>query len=203
MESKLDELTEDITRSQAPAADNSEHNQADSHLELGATGIASSNDHTLAFQGGFQVLPTIKFQMLRRLTCHSACHCACHQTQRYASPGFLESIFGNLFLGYSGMPSVIRKCTVLGCRQDSPKLVKMTYRFPYWFWQRAVNIGFSYTYSTGPELMLRLTCIRPDHSDWFKFARTGNVEGLMQLLVNKQAGRTLHILVSWRLLSTT
>ncbi|KAL8647550.1 MAG: hypothetical protein Q9210_005490 [Variospora velana] len=191
MESKLDDLAECINRSQAPAADNSELNEAESYLKLGATGIGSSIDHTPAVRGNFdlsKVLSPVKFQTLRRVPCHSTCRCACHQPRRYASPGFLESIFGNLFLGYSGLPSAIRKCTVLGCRQDSPKLVKMTYRFPYWFWQRAVNIWFSYTYSTGPQLMLRLTCVRDNRSEWFEYARMGDVEGLKRLLVNKQAG---------------
>lgn len=199
MESKLDKLAEDVTRSQATAVTTSEHNEVESHLALGATSIATSVDHTSAVRGSSehgQVLPTVKLQMLRRVPCQSACNCACHQTQRFTSPRFLESVFGNLFLGYSGLPSVFRKCTILGCRQDSSKLAKMTYRFPCWFWQRAVNIAFSYTYSAGPEWVLRLTCIRPWDSDWFQFARTGNVKGLKRFIVDKQASGTLHIMVS-------
>lgn len=194
MESRLDGLIEDIASSHSPDASTPKPNGTQTFPELGSTNNASLNNHAPAVTGISDhglVLPTVQLQILRRLPCDITCHCTCHQTQRFASPAFLGSIFGNLFLGYAGLPSVFRKCTVLGCRQDAPTIAKMTYRFPRWFAQRAVNIGFSYTYSTGPELLLRLPCVRPAHCDWFICARMGDAEGLKRLFVDKQASSML------------
>ena len=134
---------------------------------------------------------TIGLQTLRRRSCNSSCNCYCHRTQRIVSPGFMERLIGKLFLGYAGLPLVFRSCTVLGCRQDSSKLAKMTYKFPSWFWQRAVSLAFSSTSGTGPELLLRVPYVRPAHSEWFICARMGDADGLKRLLHNGQAGCTL------------
>lgn len=194
VESRLEGLIMYIQGSPVARAYASKHHETQTHPDLGAMDDGNPVDQAppvIGFSDTVHVFPTVQFQTLRRRPCDPICHCPCHKTQRFTSSGFLEGIFGNLFLGYAGLPSVFRKCTVLGCHQESPKLAKMTYRFPYWFWQRAISIGFSHTYATGPELLLRFPCVRPVHCEWFHCARLGSVKGLKYLLDNKQAGGML------------
>lgn len=191
MESRLDGLMDYITRSDASNAYAFARHQSQSQttLELADNGKPiNAVPPTAAKNLDF---PTIHFQTLRRHSCDGNCPCSCHKTRRLGTPDVLERILGKLFLGYVGLPSIFHSCTVLGCRQNSSKSAKMIYRFPYWFWQRAVNVTFSYTYTTGPELLLRFPCVRPAHCDWFICARMGDAEGLQRLLDNRQAGRTL------------
>lgn len=197
MESRLDELTKCITGSSAPDCYTSQRNGAHEHPELTMEHEKGSFSHVpviASLSGEEYAPPPIQLHVLRRLPCDDSCHCSCHRAQRYASPGVLEKVLGKLFLGYAGLPTLFGKCNALGCRQRSSKLAKMTYRFPRWFWYRAVNVGFSYTPATGPELLLRFPCVRPAQCDWFIFARMGDAEGLKRLLTQKQASSMLHYL---------
>ena len=194
VESRLDELAKYNRDANGPFANALEHDERQDQSGHDLKGRANPGSQAATFIKSVDTqlgCPTMRLQALQRRPCNPLCHCTCHKTRRIASPGFLERLLGKLFVGYSGLPSVFRNCTVLGCRQDSSKLVKVTYSFPYWFWQRAVNAAFSYTFATGPELLLRFPCVRPAHSEWFICARMGDADGLKRLLGNKQAGRTL------------
>ncbi|KAL8681077.1 MAG: hypothetical protein Q9186_002789 [Xanthomendoza sp. 1 TL-2023] len=131
------------------------------------------------------LVPNVHIQVLRRRPCHSACRCTCHRAHRLLSPGILQKLVGNLFLGYSGLPSPFQRCDMLHCRGNSLAHAKMTYRFPSWFWQRAINITFCS--GTSPELLLRFPCVRPYNGDWFDAARDVNVDRLKHLIQRKQA----------------
>ncbi|KAL8648567.1 MAG: hypothetical protein Q9226_005939 [Calogaya cf. arnoldii] len=65
--------------------------------------------------------------------------------------------------------------------------MKFTYRFPSWFWNRAVHVSFMGG-KVGPELVLRFPCVRPFESDWGTSVREGAVEDLKSLIDRKQAG---------------
>lgn len=132
------------------------------------------------------VVPNINVRVLRRRSCHSACSCSCHRTQRLVSPGTLERLVGSLFMGYTGIPSPFRRCDVYDCRQRSLTHVKLTYRFPAWFWNRAIHVAFLGG-GPSPELVLRFPCVRPFESDWGTFVRAGAVEDLKYLIDRKQA----------------
>lgn len=136
--------------------------------------------------------PSLHFQVLRSRSCENVCPCICHQTHRLRSPGCAEKMIGHLFVGYAGFPTLFQKCDVLGCNQASPKVAKIAYKFPWWFWQRAINIGFSWSCPDGPELLLRFPCIRPSSCEWFGLARLGDAEGMRNLLERKQASGKLH-----------
>lgn len=194
LESRINKLAEYVKISNDTYACTVEHNESHERSAHGATASNNSMDQPALLTEFFDINHgslTVRLQMLQRRFCSPSCRCSCHKTQRIASPGFLERLIGKLFLGYAGLSSGFRSCTVLECRQDSSKLAKVTYRFPSWFWQRAVNVVFSYTSSTGPELLLRLPYVRPAHSEWFICARMGDADGLKRLLHNGQAGRTL------------
>ncbi|KAL8853728.1 MAG: hypothetical protein Q9221_001371 [Calogaya cf. arnoldii] len=64
--------------------------------------------------------------------------------------------------------------------------MKLTYRFPSWFWNRAIRVSFMGG-KLGPELVLRFACVRPFESDWGTFVREGAVEDLKCLIDRKQA----------------
>ena len=194
LESRLNELREYAKISNDTYAYKVEHDESNERSEHGATASNKPIDHPALLTEILDISHgslKVRLQTLQRRFCNPSCRCYCHKTQRIASPGFLERLVGKLFLGYAGLSSVFRSCTVLECRQDSSKLAKVTYRFPSWFWQRAINFEFSYTSSTGPELLLRLPYVRPAHSEWFICARMGDADGLKRLLHNGQAGRTL------------
>ncbi|KAL8689868.1 MAG: hypothetical protein Q9218_004556 [Villophora microphyllina] len=134
----------------------------------------------------------MQIQFLRRYRCAPPCQCACHQTQRLRLPHIAENFIGRLFLGYAGVPLLTQKCNTLACRQNSPAIVKLAYRFPYWIWQRALNMVFTYSSKTGPQLVLRFPCVRPMACEWFEAARQGYVGILKDLLDRKQACREFY-----------
>lgn len=201
IESQLNNLAEYVTGSHSVDAHASKSSKTWTQPQRFAVKIGDSTDQTAVASNSYgqaRSFPTVQFQVLRRRPCNRTCHCSCPQTQRLWSPGFADKIIGNLFLGYVGFPTLFRKCNVLGCRQESVKTAKMTYKFPWWFWQKATNIGFSWNAPDGPELLLRFPCVRPSHCDWFSFARMGDVEGMQYLLERKQASRMLPLSSSAR-----
>ena len=193
MERRLDELADYVKHSNGPSDCTLKHESQErsAHVAIARDNPLGQPALVTEFFDINRGTLTVRLQTLRRGSCNPSCNCCCHKTQRIASPGLLERLVGKLFLGYAGLSSAFRRCTVLGCRQDSSKLAKMTYKFPSWFWRRAVSLAFSYTSRTGPELLLRFPSVRPAHSEWFICARMGDADGLKRLLQNRQAGRTL------------
>ncbi|KAL8685892.1 MAG: hypothetical protein Q9224_005625 [Gallowayella concinna] len=158
----------------------------DTATEVALAGKTSSS----ILPDGEALMSSVRIECLRRCPCHSACSCVCHRAQRVLSPGVLERLFGNLFLGYSGLPSLLKPCNVIACRRDSSMYLKMTYRFPQWFWSRAVSATFSaegHGGRLGPELILRFPCIRPLDGNWGNVVQFGDIESLMHLINHKNA----------------
>ena len=50
-----------------------------------------------------------------RSNCHSGCRCICHVSQKAATPGFMDRVLGQLFVGYSGLPILSSKCDKKNC----------------------------------------------------------------------------------------
>lgn len=44
--------------------------------------------------------------------CEVSCHCVCHEPRQSRSPQLLDRLFGILFLGYSGVPMLRKRCDV-------------------------------------------------------------------------------------------
>ena len=192
IESQLNELTASLTgspKADAPTLKYAQTCTQEQRFELKTEASRKQKLGVRHSPGRAPSASTVQVHVQRRLLCDSNCFCACHQTQRLATPSFAKNIVGNLFLGYSGFPTLFRKCNILGCRQESSKNARMTYRFPWWFWQRAVNLCFTWNSPDGPELLLRFPFIRPSDCDWFGFARMGDVEGMQCLLERGQASR--------------
>ena len=50
-----------------------------------------------------------------RSNCHSRYQCTCHMSQKAATPGFMDLVLGQLFVGYSGLPILSSKCDERNC----------------------------------------------------------------------------------------
>lgn len=132
----------------------------------------------------------LNLHVLRQISCGPRCSCSCHRTQRVKSPRVLDNLIGRIFLGYNGFPSVIGRCSASTCGLSSPAFTRVTYRFPAWFWQRAVQVVLSCNEACGPELLIRLPHVRSFNCDWFRCVRKGDIEGMKCVLQSKQANRT-------------
>ena len=169
-------------RSVTPATPEVERSNSNTEREdvfVSNTSLSTTTKHDA-------IMPNVLVRVLRRRPCHSACSCICHQTQRLLSPGIVQRLVGNLFIGYTGLPTPFRRCNVLGCRQNSPAHAKLFYRFPSWFCKRAVDLAF-FGGGLCPELVLRFPCVRPLHSEWGEYIRDGRVDDLKRLINCKQA----------------
>ena len=130
---------------------------------------------------------TVHFQVSRRSHCTTSCFCSCHQRQTFRSSALVERIFGSLFVGYIGVPSLFQRCNDRNCSSQSPKAAKLNYSFPRWFWHRAILIGVSYTSCDGPEFLLRVPRLRSRYSEWFGLACSGDVRLMQKKLESGQA----------------
>lgn len=139
----------------------------------------------------------LQTQVLMQRPCGEGCHCSCHQPKNLLSPRLVENIIGHLFIGFTGPALIYGSCNDSRCRQGYPTSLRLTYRFPYWFWQRAISIAFSFRSGVGPELAVRVPYVRPMTADWFRYARRGDVEGMKNLLKSgKASGKFIRLVVS-------
>lgn len=66
-------------------------------------------------------------------SCRPGCLCICHVESRSSTPGFVDRVLGQVFIGYSGLPGLNTKCDVETCQKtQSPNM-----SFEYWF-----SLGF-------------------------------------------------------------
>ena len=132
----------------------------------------------------FEQHPSITTFEIARSSCGSHCDCACHRRFRFRSPGFLDAVFGSLFLGYQASPWFSQGCRNGRCRTSSTRL---QYMFPKWFVKRSVALTIACSQPKGPELILRLLRLRPDTAFIFHCAFNGYYDELKRLLENGEA----------------
>ena len=65
--------------------------------------------------------------------CHSGCICACHLETRSATPGFVDRVLGQVFIGYAGLPIIGRKCNTATCLKSQTPSINIEYWFPLGF----------------------------------------------------------------------
>ena len=154
-----------------------------------ATGIethVSLQDVVLAnsFPAGREQQPYITTFEIARNSCGPRCDCTCHRRVRFRSPGFLDAVFGSLFLGYQASPWFSQGCRNGRCRRSSTRL---QYMFPKWFVKRSVALTIACSQYKGPELVLRILRPRPNNSFIFICAQYGYYHELKRLLENGEA----------------
>ncbi|KAH8744947.1 ankyrin repeat-containing protein-like protein [Hyaloscypha finlandica] len=92
--------------------------------------------------------------------CRPGCLCACHSQRKSTTPGFMDRMLGQLFVGYAGMPLLSQPCDTGTC--DKPQVPHVS--FEYWF-----PLGFYIS-----EQLRRV----PDSAQCVSYALEGNIEGL-------------------------
>lgn len=124
------------------------------------------------------------FELVRN-ACSLDCKCKCHESFRFRTPGFLDTIFGSLFLGYEASPWSSQGCKNARCRRTSTTIY---YRFPRWFVSRTVAVTMSCNQpGSGPEMLLRILQLRPNDARIFVCAHFGYLEEARRLLEGGEA----------------
>lgn len=80
---------------------------------------------------------------LRGSRCGSGCLCVCHSPSRSRFscrlPRALDRVLGSLFLGYAGVPTSAASCNLESCSKTRYLRLTVTYCFPTWFLNRALQ----------------------------------------------------------------
>lgn len=72
----------------------------------------------------------LRMRFLRQTKCKQWCDCECHMYKRGRAPQSLESTFGTLFYGYTGLPTATPPCSNNECRRSSEAFLQLNYYFP-------------------------------------------------------------------------
>lgn len=121
-------------------------------------------------------------------TCRSGCPCACHKQKKSSTPAIMDRVFGQLFVGYAGVPGLSPKCDEAACEMSQTAHVNMEYWFPLgFFWSQIVRLQIGYQPHVGPQLQLSMLRRIPDSAQSVDFALGGNIDGLKDLFKRGQA----------------
>ena len=150
----------------------------ETHGSLEDVVLANSSPAKLEHQ------PYITTFEIARNSCGPRCDCTCHRKFRFRSPGFLNAAFGTLFLGYQASPWFSQGCRNGRCRRSS---TRVQYMFPKWFVKRSVALTIACSQPKGPELILRVSRLRPRDAFIFICAENGYYHELRRLLENGEA----------------
>lgn len=114
--------------------------------------------------------------------CRQGCLCACHSQTRSRTPGFMDRMLGQLFVGYAGMPLLSAPCDTDTCEKSQVPHVSFEYWFPLGFcWSQIVRLQLAYQPNTGPQISLSTLRRVPDSAQCVSYALEGNIEGLKSL----------------------
>ncbi len=115
-------------------------------------------------------------------SCRPGCCCVCHMQTRSASPGLVDRVFGQMFVGYAGLPFLNPKCDTPSCEKNQTSQISVEYWFPLGFvWSKILRVQLSYQPNIGPHFDLTTLRRVPDSAQCVTFALNGNVDGLKDL----------------------
>ncbi|KAJ5577124.1 ankyrin repeat-containing domain protein [Penicillium sp. DV-2018c] len=116
------------------------------------------------------------------VTCRTGCPCSSHVQQRTTSPTLLNRVFGQLFVGYAGLPIFSPKCDLNACRKSRASQVSLEYWFPLAFLSSTI-LRFQLGYQPNIGTLLQLDTLRrvPDTAQCVSFALNGDIDGLKYL----------------------
>ena len=139
-------------------------------------------------QSSRRALQGVNLHVAARKRCRSGCICACHAQDRNQTPSFLDRIFGQLFVGYAGIPVLSAKCDNAVCQKSQQPQIQAEYWFPAGvFWNQIIRFQATYQANVGPTWQLKTLRRVPDGAEAVTFAMTGNIDGLKSLFVNGYA----------------
>jgi len=115
-------------------------------------------------------------------TCRQRCPCRCHVQTRSSTPGLVDRVFGQMFVGYAGLPLVNAKCDTDSCEKNQAAHVSVEYWFPLGFvWSKILRLQMTYQPHIGPQFELSTLRRVPDSAQCVNFALNGNIDGLKDL----------------------
>ena len=124
----------------------------------------------------------IGMRVTRYASCAQGCPCRCHVQQRTSTPGLVDRVFGQMFVGYAGLPVLNTKCDSSTCEKAQAAHVNVEYWFPFGFvWSKIVRLQLTYQPNIGPQFELSTLRRVPDSAQCVNFALTGNIDGLRDL----------------------
>ena len=128
----------------------------------------------------------ITFHLNRVVRCHGNCECVCHSRSRLQTPNFLNRFFGQLFIGYAGLPIWTRDCDRSDCTNHYSRAFQVSYTFPGWLLSRTVDITAAMTYTNEPHFGLKIrNRVQNTENSVFSLARNGNLAGIKDLYVRR------------------
>ena len=102
--------------------------------------------------------------------CRPGCPCTCHVQTRSSTPGLIDRVFGQLFVGYAGLPLVNAKCDTDSCEKDQAAQVSVEYWFPLGFvWSKILRLQMTYRPHIGPQFELSTLRRVPDSAQCVNF----------------------------------
>ena len=113
--------------------------------------------------------------------CLNFCTCVCHRRSTIKSAQFLSRLFGLLFLGYAGLPTLTPSCDIKECIQRTSPAAVVSYHFPPWLLARVVSITMKASYFEGPQVSLRVSRVIDGASNAFVFAQRGTTDAVKEL----------------------
>ena len=119
--------------------------------------------------------------------CGSFCRCACHTTRNIRMPKKIQRALGSLFVGYTSIPIITPRCDDPQCSRTSGSSATVSFLFPQWFWSRRLFASVAFLRDSSPQLILRLSHVRPNNAEIFLMAFQGDTNGIRGLLRSGKA----------------
>ena len=130
----------------------------------------------------------VGMRVTQRGICRSGCLCSCHLQSRSSTPRLVDCVFGQMLVGYAGLPFVNAKCDINSCEKSQAAHISVEYWFPLGFaWSKILRLQLNYQARIGPQFELSTLRRVPDSAQCVKFALNGNVGGLKDLFRRKLA----------------
>ncbi|KAF2149926.1 hypothetical protein K461DRAFT_245163 [Myriangium duriaei CBS 260.36] len=119
------------------------------------------------------------------IQCRRGCSCICHTRQTSTSPAVFNRILGQLFIGYTGIPSLSQKCDVRNCQKSVTRQISLEYWFPWTYVSSSIiRLRLGHGSSLGTTFQLETLRRVPDTAQCVTFALNGDIDGLKYLFRN-------------------
>lgn len=129
----------------------------------------------------------VSWRQGKNMECSSECKCSCHTKQNVQALSSLGTIFGRLFLAYTGSSILRKPCDLSICRQQNARSIRLTYFFPQWFLHSVVSTTFSTTGLGALSLNLKVRKLVSETSRLFALSQIEGVDGIQQLFDKREA----------------
>jgi hypothetical protein len=136
--------------------------------------------------GTSSIIEAVKVTVSVPNACSAWCPCSCHAKQKLEIAGrsVVDKVVGKMFLGYSGLPYISKRCDFGDCAHGQKTKLNVEYWFPWWFMAMNLKISMQYSRNTGPEMQLTTTRRIPDTAQAITYVMTRDIEGLKSLFRN-------------------